>query len=57
MDSFKAVEIKNHVFRAMQSEISVFEMLSASPMSEIATLIALRSPLVLPEHKNEAEGI
>lgn len=51
------MEIKNHVFHALQSEISVFEMLSASPLGEIATLIALRSPLVPPEHKNEAENM
>lgn len=49
--------MKSFVFHTLQSEISVFEMLNTTPLSEIATLIALRSPLVPVELKNEVEEI
>lgn len=51
VDSFKAVEIRNHVFRELKSEISVFEILSSKPLEELSILIAMRSQLVTAEAK------
>ncbi len=46
VDSLKAVEMRNRVMREMQSDISVFELLSATPLAELAIKIASRSALV-----------
>ncbi|KAF2839930.1 ketoacyl-synt-domain-containing protein [Patellaria atrata CBS 101060] len=46
VDSLKAVEIRNRVLKEMQSDVSVFELLSATPMAELAAKIATRSALV-----------
>jgi hypothetical protein len=46
VDSLKAVEIRNMVLKNMQSEISVFELLSAMPLGEVATKIATKSALI-----------
>lgn len=46
MDSLNAVEIRNRVLKDMQSEISVFELLSSTPMADLAIKIASRSALV-----------
>lgn len=47
MDSLKAVELRNRVGREMQSEVSVFELLGATPVSQLSTMIADRSSLVV----------
>ncbi|KAK0672122.1 hypothetical protein QBC41DRAFT_299858 [Cercophora samala] len=52
-DSLKAVEIRNLCLREMQSDISVFELLSSTPVAELAVKIATKSGLV----KLEAEGV
>ncbi|KAK1622033.1 KR domain-containing protein [Colletotrichum phormii] len=36
VDSLKAVELRNRLFRDVQSDISVFELLSPSPLSKLA---------------------
>lgn len=36
VDSLKAVELRNRIFRDVQSDISVFELLSPSPLSKLA---------------------
>jgi len=46
VDSLKAVEIRNYALKEMQSDISVFELLSATPLNEVAAKIAGRSALV-----------
>lgn len=46
VDSLKAVEIRNKVFRELKSEISVFEILSPSSLVQISSMIVLRSKLV-----------
>jgi hypothetical protein len=46
VDSLKAVEIRNRTLREMQSDISVFELLSATPLTELAAKVASRSGLV-----------
>ncbi|GAW15899.1 hypothetical protein ANO14919_053210 [Xylariales sp. No.14919] len=46
VDSFKAVEIRNQVFRELKSDISVFEILSPSSLSHLSDVIASRSSLV-----------
>ncbi|KAK4224175.1 putative polyketide synthase [Podospora fimiseda] len=46
VDSLKAVEIRNKCLREMQSDISVFELLSSTPVADLAVKIATRSGLV-----------
>ncbi|KAL8903861.1 MAG: hypothetical protein Q9207_003659 [Kuettlingeria erythrocarpa] len=46
VDSLKAVEMRNRIQREMQSDVSVFELLSATPLTDLATKIAERSDLV-----------
>jgi hypothetical protein len=46
VDSLKAVEMRNRVLKEMQSDISVFELLSSTPLTDIAAKIAARSGLV-----------
>ncbi|GKT49640.1 highly reducing polyketide synthase curS1 [Colletotrichum spaethianum] len=45
VDSLKAVELRNHIFRDLQSDMSVFELLSPSPLSKLASEIAKKSKL------------
>ncbi|RYO87212.1 hypothetical protein DL762_004340 [Monosporascus cannonballus] len=49
VDSLKGVEMRNRVIKDMQSDISVFELLSATPLTDIAAKIASRSTLVKVE--------
>ncbi|KAJ5014431.1 Reducing polyketide synthase FUB1 [Colletotrichum sp. SAR 10_99] len=46
VDSLKAVELRNRIFRDLQSDMSVFELLSPSPLSKLALEIASRSKLM-----------
>ncbi|KAF6827552.1 pksn polyketide synthase for alternapyrone biosynthesis [Colletotrichum plurivorum] len=46
VDSLKAVELRNRIFRDLQSDMSVFELLSPSPLSKLAVEVAGRSKLV-----------
>ncbi|KAK4178924.1 putative polyketide synthase [Triangularia setosa] len=46
VDSLKAVEIRNLCLREMQSDISVFELLSSTPVAELAVKIVTKSALV-----------
>ncbi|KAF6801007.1 pksn polyketide synthase for alternapyrone biosynthesis [Colletotrichum sojae] len=46
VDSLKAVELRNRIFRDLQSDMSVFELLSPSPLSKMAVEVAGRSKLV-----------
>ncbi|KKP07699.1 PKSN polyketide synthase for alternapyrone biosynthesis protein [Trichoderma harzianum] len=46
VDSLKAVEIRNHTKKELQSDISVFELLSAVPLADLSIKIASKSMLV-----------
>ncbi|OJD32083.1 polyketide synthase [Diplodia corticola] len=46
VDSLKAVEIRNRSLKELKSDISVFELLSSTPLAELAAKIATRSGLV-----------
>ncbi|KAK1710885.1 PKSN polyketide synthase for alternapyrone biosynthesis protein [Colletotrichum acutatum] len=43
VDSLKAVELRNRIFRDVQSDVSVFELLSPSPLSKLAVDIEGKS--------------
>lgn len=45
VDSLTAVEVRNRTLKEMRSEISVFELLSSTPMADLAIKIASRSEL------------
>jgi acyl transferase domain-containing protein/NADPH:quinone reductase-like Zn-dependent oxidoreductase/NAD(P)-dependent dehydrogenase (short-subunit alcohol dehydrogenase family) len=49
VDSLKAVEFRNWIFKEMECEVSVFELLSATPLSKLAFNLARKSALVNPE--------
>lgn len=46
VDSLQAVEIRNRALKSMRSDISVFDILSAMPLSDVAAKIAAKSQLV-----------
>ena len=46
VDSLKAVEVRNWVFRELKADISVFEILAAVPVRKLAVQIARRSRLL-----------
>ncbi|KAJ3499201.1 hypothetical protein NLG97_g515 [Lecanicillium saksenae] len=46
VDSLQAVEIRNRALKNMKSDISVFDILSAMPLAEVAAKIASKSQLV-----------
>ncbi|XWW98486.1 hypothetical protein V2A60_006486 [Cordyceps javanica] len=46
VDSFKAVEVRNQIFRQLKCDVSVFEILSPNSLAHLADQLASRSPLV-----------
>ncbi|KAI1261177.1 PKSN polyketide synthase for alternapyrone biosynthesis [Xylariaceae sp. FL1019] len=46
VDSLQAVEIRNRALKNMRSDISVFDILSAMPLADVAAKIAAKSELV-----------
>ncbi|KAK6221501.1 Type I Iterative PKS [Pestalotiopsis sp. IQ-011] len=46
VDSFKAIEVRNHVFHELKSDISVFDILSPASLAHLAATIAARSQLL-----------
>lgn len=46
VDSLQAVEIRNRAMKNMRSDISVFDILSAMPLADVAAKIAAKSQLV-----------
>lgn len=46
VDSLQAVEIRNRTQKNMRSDISVFDILSAMPLADVAAKIASKSQLV-----------
>ncbi|KXX75870.1 Lovastatin diketide synthase LovF [Madurella mycetomatis] len=57
VDSLKAVEVRNWIFRELRCDVSVFDILSPSPLAELATRIAAHSALTPPgvAHQGLAE--
>ncbi|KAL2004181.1 hypothetical protein VTN02DRAFT_5830 [Thermoascus thermophilus] len=54
IDSLKAIEVRNWVFNELQTDVSVFEILSPIPLSRLAMKIVAKSSLVLPEVAKQA---
>ncbi|KAI3391679.1 hypothetical protein diail_6958, partial [Diaporthe ilicicola] len=46
VDSLQAVEVRNRALKNMRSDISVFDILSAMPLADVAAKIAAKSQLV-----------
>lgn len=57
VDSLVAVEVRNWIFRELKSDVSVFDILSSIPMSELATKIAAKSRLVPAALRDEGEAL
>ncbi|EOD43942.1 putative polyketide synthase protein [Neofusicoccum parvum UCRNP2] len=55
VDSLVAVEVRNWVWREMMASVSVFELLSETPVGELAGEIAGRSGLVPEELREKGE--
>ncbi|EGX95949.1 Beta-ketoacyl synthase [Cordyceps militaris CM01] len=49
VDSFKAVEVRNQIFRQLKCDVSVFEILSPNSLTYLAEQLVSRSPLVPAE--------
>jgi hypothetical protein len=52
VDSLQAVEIRNRALKNIRSDISVFDILSAMPLADVATKIAGKSSLVSVGNKD-----
>ncbi|KAF2129725.1 ketoacyl-synt-domain-containing protein [Dothidotthia symphoricarpi CBS 119687] len=52
VDSLKAVELRNRALRELQSDVSVFDILSATPLVDLATKIAAKSKLVILDERD-----
>jgi hypothetical protein len=46
VDSLKAVEMRNRIFRELKPEVSVFEILGAEPLNQLALRLVSRSKAV-----------
>ncbi|KAJ6443714.1 Polyketide synthase [Purpureocillium lavendulum] len=49
VDSLKAVEVRNWIFRELRCDVSVFDILSPQPLAKLAIRIVARSALTPPE--------
>jgi NAD(P)-dependent dehydrogenase (short-subunit alcohol dehydrogenase family) len=54
VDSLVAVEVRNWIAREIQSDLSVFEILSPVPLSQLIQKLVVKSTLVAEEFKAEA---
>ena len=54
VDSLKAVEVRNWVFREIKADVSVFEILSPTPLSALSVKIAAKSKFIKPEVAKQA---
>ncbi|KAI9642743.1 hypothetical protein NHQ30_008474 [Ciborinia camelliae] len=53
VDSLKAIEVRNWIFRELKCDISVFTLLSPTPLAKLATIIAGKSELVKEAWKKD----
>ncbi|KAK2011783.1 hypothetical protein LZ32DRAFT_618922 [Colletotrichum eremochloae] len=51
IDSLKAIEVRNWIFAELQADVSVFDVLSQMPISDMAFLVVGKSSLVLDDIK------
>ncbi|GME50746.1 hypothetical protein HK57_00312 [Neofusicoccum parvum] len=49
VDSLKAIEVRNWIFNELKADVSVFDVLSPSPLSKLAVRIVSKSALVSAE--------
>ncbi|EXJ91415.1 hypothetical protein A1O1_04527 [Capronia coronata CBS 617.96] len=49
VDSLKAIEVRNWVFKELKCDVSVFDVLSPIPLAQLAARLAKKSTLVPPE--------
>jgi len=54
VDSLKAVEVRNWLFREAKVDISVFEILSPMPLNVLSMKIAAKSKYLSPEITKQA---
>ncbi|KAF6820847.1 PKSN polyketide synthase for alternapyrone biosynthesis protein [Colletotrichum plurivorum] len=54
VDSLKAVEVRNWIFRELRCDVSVFDILSPSPLAKLAPRIVARSTLTPPDIASQA---
>ena len=54
VDSLVAIEIRNWIFKELKSQVSVFDILSKVPMSQLAIKVARKSAFVAPEVQAQA---
>lgn len=57
MDSLKAVEVRNWIMRELKADISVFDLLSPTPLAKLAGFVVAKSAFVAPEVARELEGV
>ena len=49
VDSLKAIQVRNWVMKELKCHVSVFDILSPMPLTQLAVNLARRSSLVRPE--------
>ncbi|KAJ0311094.1 hypothetical protein COL516b_001797 [Colletotrichum fioriniae] len=54
VDSLKAVEVRNWIFKELRCDVSVFDILSPSPLAKLGPRIVARSALTPPEIASQA---
>ncbi|RMZ80449.1 hypothetical protein DV737_g3022, partial [Chaetothyriales sp. CBS 132003] len=54
IDSLKAVEVRNWLFREAKADVSVFEILSPTPLNVLSIKIAAKSKFLSPELTKQA---
>jgi hypothetical protein len=54
VDSLKAVEVRNWLFREAKADVSVFEILSPTPLNVLSTKIAAKSKFLPAEIAKQA---
>ena len=58
VDSLKAINVRNWVFKEVKADVSVFDIMAPTPLGQLAVNLAKMSSLVSPElvAKVEQEG-
>ncbi|KFZ25350.1 hypothetical protein V502_00172 [Pseudogymnoascus sp. VKM F-4520 (FW-2644)] len=56
IDSLKAMQLRNWVFKELECEISVFDILSPKSMGQLASTLASKSPLISADVMATIEG-
>lgn len=56
VDSLKAVEVRNWIFKELRCDVSVFDLLSPVPLSKLALRIVAHGALTRPDVASQALG-